>query len=87
MLKDNKDKLSDEDQKTLEKAIEEAKKSVADDKITKDDLDTALKDLNDRIMPIGSKMYESAKTEEDNKTEEKSDTVEGEVVDDKKEDK
>jgi molecular chaperone DnaK len=87
MLKDNKDKLSDEDQKTLEKAIEEAKKSVADDKITKDDLDTALKDLNDRIRPIGSKMYESAKTEEDNKTEEKSDTVEGEVVDDKKEDK
>ena len=87
MLKDNKDKLSDEDQKTLEKAIEEAKKSVADDKITKDDLDTALKDLNDRIMPIGSKMYESAKTEEDNKTEEKSETVEGEVVDDKKEDK
>jgi molecular chaperone DnaK len=87
MLKDNKDKLSDEDQKTLEKAIEEAKKSVADDKITKDDLDTALKDLNDRIMPIGSKMYESAKTEEDIKTEEKSDTVEGEVVDDKKEDK
>lgn len=87
MLRDNKDKLSEDDQKTLEKAIEEAKKSVSDDKATKEDLDTALKDFNDRIMPIGAKMYESAKTEEDNQPEEKSDTVEGEVVDEKKEDK
>ncbi len=87
MKNDNKDKLAEEDVKTLDEAVEAAKKVVADEKADKDALEAAAKELNDKIMPIGAKMYEEAskdaETEEDgSKTEDKDDTVEGEVVDD-----
>lgn len=88
-----KDKISDEDKKAIEAAVEEAKKHK--DSTDKDELEAALKALNDAIMPIGAKMYEeAAKAEsaaEGDKTEgeeAKSDeAVEGEVVDEKKDDK
>lgn len=90
MLSDNKEKLSKEDQDTLTKAIEEAKKAISNEGADKDELEKATKDLNDRIMPIGTKMYETAKEEDGKKAESKDskeDSVEGEVVDeDKKED-
>ena len=91
MKSDSKDKLSDEDMKTLNEAIDAAKKVSGDESDDKDKLEAAAKELNDKLMPIGAKMYESAKTAEDNKPsedgEKKSDDgpVEGEVVDDKKE--
>ncbi len=92
---DNKDKISEDDIKTLDKAIEEAKKAVKDEKADKDAIDTATKELNDRIMPIGAKMYEQAQKDEakegekaeDKKSDKnppaggKNETVEGEVVD------
>lgn len=87
---EHKDKLADEDMKTLNEAIDAAKKVVADEKAEKDVLEAAAKELNDKIMPIGAKMYESAAKEEkpaddadkaDDKTEDG--PVEGEVVDDK----
>lgn len=94
MKNDNKDKLSEEDLKTLDEAVETAKKVVADEKSDKDTLEKAAKELSDKIMPIGAKMYESAKPDQKDekptegneaKTDEKkSDTdepVEGEVVD------
>lgn len=88
MIKDNKDKISEEDQKTVEKAVEEAKKVVSNENATKEEIEQAAKDLNDRIMPIGAKMYESASKDEQTKSESKDETLEGEVVDeDKKEDK
>ncbi len=83
---DNKDKISEEDAKTLDEAVEAAKKVVADEKSDKEALEAAAKELNDKIMPIGAKMYESAeKPSEDGeeKTEAKDEPVEGEVVDDK----
>ena len=88
LTRENKDKLTDEDKKTLEEAIEAAKKVVSDDKVSKDDLEKAAQELNDKIMPIGSKMYENASKEEDKETEadkssSKDDSVEGEVVEDK----
>jgi chaperone protein DnaK len=55
---DNKDKLSEEDIKTLDEAIKEAKGSVEVE--DKDKLESALKALNDKLMPIGAKMYEAA---------------------------
>jgi molecular chaperone DnaK len=94
---DNKDKLADEDMKTLNEAIDEAKKTAGDEKADKDALEKAAKELNDKLMPIGSKMYEQAAKEEkpaeDEKTDDKSSDkksektekdgpVEGEVVDD-----
>jgi molecular chaperone DnaK len=92
---DNGDKLSDDDKKTLDEATETAKKVVADEKADKDALEAAAKELNDKLMPIGSKLYEQASAEESpadakpdddgDKSDKKDDAVEGEVVDDDKE--
>jgi molecular chaperone DnaK len=88
MLDEHKEKLSEEDKKTIQDAAEEAKKHK--DATDKDELEKAAKELNDKIMPIGAKMYEAAAKEEkpaedgapsDDK---KDEPVEGEVVDDKK---
>jgi molecular chaperone DnaK len=92
LKKDYANKISEDDEKTLDEAVEAAKKLVADEKASKDDLEKAAKDLNDKLMPIGAKMYEqaeSAKSEDDVDTDEpkdetKAETVEGEVVDDDK---
>ncbi len=81
-----KDKISDEDKKTIETAVEEAKKHKDSD--DKEELESALKALNDAIMPIGAKMYEEASKEADatEGDDKKSgdEPVEGEVVDEKK---
>jgi molecular chaperone DnaK len=87
---DNGDKLSDEDKKSLDDAVEDAKKALADEKADKDSLEKAAKELNDKLMPIGAKMYEQAAKDDeaksdDDKKSDKDEPVEGEVVD--KEDK
>jgi molecular chaperone DnaK len=95
MKSDNKDKLSEEDVKTLDEAVVVAKKVVADEAADKEALEAAGKELSEKIMPIGAKMYEeaakaekSAKGEEgaesEGKKSDKEEPVEGEVVDDKK---
>ena len=56
-----KDKISDEDKKTIEEAVKAAEaKQSSDDK---DELEAAAKELQDVIMPIGAKMYEAAAQE------------------------
>jgi len=81
-----KDKISEDDKKSIEKAIEEAKKHKDSD--DKAEIEAAAKALNEAIMPIGAKMYEAASKEKsESKDDKKSDEeapVEGEVVDDKK---
>ena len=83
-----KDKISDDDKETIKKAVEEAKKVLNDDKADKDAYEEAVKELPDKIMPIGAKMYqasandaksEDAKGSKDSK--DSDDAVEGEVVD------
>jgi molecular chaperone DnaK len=96
--KDSADKLSDDDKKTLDEAVETAKKVVADEKADKEALENATKELNDKLMPIGSKIYEQAQAAEakdgedsgksddnndDKKSDKKDKAVEGEVVDEK----
>ena len=86
-----KDKISEDDKKNIESAVEEAKKHKdADDK---DELEAALKALNDAIMPIGAKMYEeaskesaakSAESDASDESKKEEGPVEGEVVDDGK---
>ena len=59
----------------------------------KSEIEAAAKALSDKIMPIGAKMYEAAKTEKpaedsdtgkpDDKKDDKDGPVEGEVVDEK----
>jgi molecular chaperone DnaK len=89
LKKDNGDKISDDDKKTLDEAVEAAKKVIGDDKADKEALENATKELNDKLMPIGAKMYEQASSEEkseDADTATASDdkeAIEGEVVDDK----
>ena len=83
-----KDKIRDEDKETIKKAVEDAKKTLSEENATKDQLEQAAKDLSDRIMPIGAKMYQQASSDnqagnEQGNTEHKDngDAVEGEVVD------
>jgi molecular chaperone DnaK len=97
MKTDYKDKLADEDMKKLNEAIDVAKGKV---EITdKEELEKAVKDLSEAIMPIGAKMYEQAQAEakpaegaestdgEASKKSDKDEPVEGEVVDDDKDKK
>ena len=96
MKTDYKDKLSEEDMKALDEAIKEAKGKA---EVTgKEELEAALKALNEKLMPIGTKMYQQAETEtppaegepktedkpdESKKKSDKDEPIEGEVVDDK----
>ena len=89
MPSEYKDKISDDDKETIKKAVEEAKKVLNDTSADKDKYEEATKELNDRIMPIGAKLYQSAQeeTKSNDKDSDKSsqnkddDAVEGEVVD------
>ena len=55
-----KDKISDDDKKTIEEAVKEAKKALEEAGDDKDKLEAAAKELSDKIMPIGAKMYQQA---------------------------
>ena len=93
MKEEYKDKITDEDKKTIDDAIAEAKKHEAEE--DNDKLESAVKSLNDAIMPIGAKLYEAADAKKDDAADKKAekedskgkkkgdDAVEGEVVDDK----
>ncbi len=89
-VSENKEKLSEDDIKTLEEAIKSAKEVQGKDDADKDALETGAKDLSEKMMPIGAKMYEEAanaeKPEGDaegEETKDKDEPVEGEVVDEK----
>lgn len=87
-----KDKISEDDVKVIKEAVEEAKKVKENADASKDELEAAVKALNDKIMPIGAKMYEAAAKEdapasEDGEPKKEDGPVEGEVVDEKKDEK
>ena len=87
MPSEYKDKISDEDKETIKKAVEEAKKVLNDNKAEKDQFEEAAKELSDKIMPIGAKLYQAASDDKGSNDTDKSsdkgsdDAVEGEVVD------
>ena len=64
LKKDSSDKIADDDMKTLNEAVDIAKKVVADDKADKETLENTAKELSDKLMPIGAKMYEQAQASE-----------------------
>ncbi|RYC74002.1 molecular chaperone DnaK [Candidatus Nanosyncoccus nanoralicus] len=82
-----KDKISDEDKETIKKAIEEAKEVLKDTAADAAKYEEAEKELSNKIMPIGAKLYQSASTDssanDGNSSKGTSDgePVEGEVVD------
>ena len=71
----------------VKSAVEEAKKVLNDADADKDKFEEATKQLSDKIMPIGAKLYQAAS--EDSKSDDKKsddsksddEPVEGEVVD------
>jgi molecular chaperone DnaK len=80
-----KDKISDEDKKVIEDAVAEAEKHK--DAEDKEEIESAMKALNDAIMPIGAKMYQQSSEEApaggEAQKSDKDEPVEGEVVDEK----
>ncbi|MBR0465598.1 molecular chaperone DnaK [Candidatus Saccharibacteria bacterium] len=84
-----KDKISGEDKEIIKKAVEEARKVLNDETSDKDKFEEATKELSDKIMPIGAKLYQTesgeAKAEDGAKSDADSgdgdEPVEGEVVD------
>ena len=82
-----KDKISDEDKETIKKAVEEAKEVLKDTAADATKYEEAAKELSNKIMPIGAKLYQSASTDssanDGNSSKGTSDgePVEGEVVD------
>ena len=86
-----KDKISDDDKRAIEEAVRAAEDKK--DSTDKEELEAALKTINDAIMPIGAKMYEAAAKDEAEPAEESKggkkskkkddEAVEGEVVDEK----
>mgnify|MGYP001075733527 FL=1 len=86
-----KDKISEDDTKAIKEAVEVAKKVIADETATKDTYETATKALNDVLMPIGAKMYQTtdgksgdsanASAGSDASSDSGDEAVEGEVVD------
>jgi molecular chaperone DnaK len=91
LRRENEKKISEEDMKTLNEALDTAKKVAEDESADKDSIEKAGKELSEKIMPIGAKLYESGKDEsateapseapEDKKDDE---PIEGEVVEDEK---
>lgn len=78
-----KDKISDEDKKTIEEAVNEAKKVQEDSSADKEKLESAAKDLQDKIMPIGAKLYQAQSEDLKDESSKSDEPVEGEVVDEK----
>ncbi len=82
-----KDKISDDDKETIRSAVKDAKEVLENKADDKDALEAATKELNDKIMPIGAKLYQAAaddkKSDGDKSDSDKKDddAVEGEVVD------
>ncbi len=90
MPEEHKDKISDEDKKTIEEAVATAKAAKDDESADKEKLEAAAKELSDKVMAIGAKLYEAAAKEEkpaeevsENEKSDKNEPVEGEVVDEK----
>lgn len=89
MPEEFKDKITDEDKKTITDAVEEAKKYQQSNE--KEELESAAKALMDKVQAIGAKLYQQQAEEKPAEGEEKADDkkdepVEGEVVDQDKED-
>lgn len=95
MVKDNEDKLEDEDKKFVEDAVATAKEKVESE--DKDELEKAANELLEKIQPVGTKLHENVSAEaaeeaEKAKTEVEpgegeEEPAEAEVVDEDKEDK
>ena len=87
MPEEYKDKISDEDKETIKKAVEEAKEVLKDTSADATKYEEAAKELSNKVMPIGAKLYQSASADssaqngDSAKGSSDGEPVEGEVVD------
>jgi molecular chaperone DnaK len=98
-VKENAEKIKDEDKKAIEDSVKVVKEKLADDKVESEDLKKVTEELNTALSKVGEQLYketadtvsdepEVEATEKDGKTDEKTDDKkdepeEGEVVDKK----
>jgi molecular chaperone DnaK len=92
MVRDNGEKISDDDKKVIEDAVKAAKEKEAS--TDKEELEKAAETLLAAIQPIGTKLYEAAEKEKsaagekaEGDTKDTEEPIEGEVVDDQKDGK
>lgn len=81
------DKITAEEKKPVEEAIEALKKVLANESSTVDELKSATEALSTEAQKIGTKLYEASKDSKENAAsgdEKKDNVVEGEVVNEKK---
>lgn len=93
MPSEYKDKISDDDKKVITDAVAEAKKVLEENNSDKEKLEAAAKELSEKIMPIGAKMYQAesgsdkgtgesaSEKASDSKSSDGDEPIEGEVVD------
>ncbi|MDD2907763.1 MAG: molecular chaperone DnaK [Candidatus Gracilibacteria bacterium] len=81
MIRDNADKVSDDDKKSLEEKISKVKEVLAKSDASKEELETVSKTLSDELMKVGQKLYAQPGAEQSPTGEAKSDdgVVDGEV--------
>lgn len=78
---DYKDQLSEEDGKTIDEAVKEAKEKLEAD-LSKEDFEKAAQELLDKVQPIGSKLHENVQEEASEEAEKAETELEGEHGDD-----
>lgn len=83
MLRDNADKINEEDKKAIEDKVADVKAILSQSNATKEEFETPTKALQDTMMQVGQKIYQAGGTEgqAQPETENKSDdgVVDGEV--------
>ncbi len=64
MLRDNADKVDDNDKKLVEEKISKLKEVLNNSNVTKEELDNPTKELNEIMMTVGQKVYSQPGTED-----------------------
>lgn len=85
LLKENGDKVEEDDKKELEEGVEEIKKLIEKDDFDEEEVQKKVEKLTDKMQDVSKKMYEKASKESPEKKEEKDDKDEKKEDDGKEE--
>ena len=77
LIKENGDKIEDDDKKKLEEGVEEVKKLIEKEDYDSEELDKKVESLTTDMQEVSKKMYEKASKESAEKKEEKDEEKEG----------
>ncbi|MBP6976224.1 molecular chaperone DnaK [Candidatus Dojkabacteria bacterium] len=85
LLKENGDKVGEDDKKELGEGVEEIKKLIEKDDFDEEEVEKKVEKLTEKMQDVSKKMYEKASKESSEKKEEKDDKDEKKEDDDKEE--